>query len=131
MTLPVEPVFVRFDRDRLRTVLENILKNASESGGEGTPFTITLVASRQRAEIRVVDRGPGLPEEAREKIFDPFYTTKVKGSGIGLAISKRFVESLEGTLQLQNAREGGTEARVTLKRIFPEQNPGKTQWQSE
>jgi two-component system sensor histidine kinase HydH len=118
--LPDEAVYINFDRNRLRTVLENILKNAAESGGEATPFSIVLQASKQRVEIRVVDRGTGIPEELREKIFDPFYTTKVKGSGIGLAISKRFVESLEGTLQLQNTKRGGTEARITLKREFHE-----------
>lgn len=114
-------MYVSFDRNRLRTVLENLLKNAAESGGEATPFSIFLQASRQRVEVRIVDRGSGFPDELREKIFDPFYTTKVKGSGIGLAISKRFVESQGGVLHLENAREGGTEARVSLKRIFVEQ----------
>jgi len=118
--LPEEEVYVLFDRGRLRTVLENILKNAAESGGEGTPFSIQLLISKQRAELRVIDRGPGIPDEIREKIYDPFYTTKVKGSGIGLAISKRFVESLGGTLSLQTGKEGGTEARISLKRVSPE-----------
>jgi len=118
---PGEAVYVSFDRNRLRTVLENLLKNAAESGGEATPFSIQIVSTRQRVEIRIVDRGVGIPEGLREKIFDPFYTTKVKGSGIGLAISKRFVESVGGTLQLENAKECGTEARVTLKRVLSEQ----------
>jgi two-component system sensor histidine kinase HydH len=117
---PDEAVYVSFDRNRLRTVLENLLKNAAESGGEATPFSIQILPTRQRVDIRIVDHGVGISPELQEKMFDPFYTTKVKGSGIGLAISKRFVESLGGTLRLENVREGGTEARVTLKRILTE-----------
>lgn len=117
LELPAENVCVSFDRGRLRTVLENLMKNAAESGGEATPFSVQVRASRQWAAVSVVDRGSGIPDELREKIFDPFYTTKVKGSGIGLAISKRFVESAGGMLELENAKEGGTEARISLKRI--------------
>lgn len=116
LELPSEAVFLEFDRNRLRTVLENLFKNASESGGENTPFSVYVLATRQRVEIQVIDRGTGIPDELREKIFDPFYTTKVKGSGIGLAISKRFIEAAGGTLFLGNAKQGGGEARIILRR---------------
>lgn len=111
--------FVLFDPDRLRSVLENLLKNAVESGGAEKPVTIELAGNRTQVEIRILDRGPGLPRGDGEAIFDPFFTTKTKGSGIGLAISKRFVEAAGGVLTLRNAREGGAEAHVSLKRFYP------------
>jgi len=112
-----EAHWVLFDPDRLRSVLENLLKNAVESGGEKGLVRLELDGTKSRVEVRVIDHGPGLPNGGDEVIFDPFYTTKTKGSGIGLAISKRFVEASGGTLVLRNGREGGAEACINLPRI--------------
>ncbi len=116
-----EPLTVWIDRNRFRTVLENILRNAVES----LPETLepeqdrVLVETTQRmdrVEIRVLDRGMGLPKGAEDRIFEPFFTTKPTGSGIGLAISKRFVEAANGTLEVLSRAGGGTEARILLPR---------------
>jgi two-component system sensor histidine kinase HydH len=64
----------------------------------------------------VLDRGEGIPQEVAEKIFDPFYTSKIDGSGVGLSISKRFVEAAGGKLSVQNRKDGGSEARIVLPR---------------
>lgn len=122
-------VEIRFDRQRLRSVMENLINNALESQAsspEPPPVQITLSTSRSRAEIAVLDRGEGVPAEAGEKIFDPFYTNKINGSGVGLSISKRFVEAVGGALRIQSRKDGGTEAVVALPRGNPPQaNPSR------
>jgi two-component system sensor histidine kinase HydH len=141
-----EKLRVRFDRQRLRSVLENLINNALESveqlraagaagreaeeppaGAENqetgetapSPVAIVLSAAKNRLEISILDRGEGMPEELLQKIFDPFYTSKTSGSGVGLAIAKRFVEAAGGTLSLRNRKGGGAQATIVLNRESP------------
>ncbi|MCQ2412631.1 MAG: HAMP domain-containing histidine kinase [Sphaerochaetaceae bacterium] len=109
-------VHVRFDADRARSVFENLMKNAIESCQDRDPqVSVEIKASRHKTvTIKVMDRGDGLPRQARDKLFDPFYTTKIHGSGIGLAISKQFVEAQGGSLKLSDRDGGGTVAEVVL-----------------
>ena len=79
-----------------------------------------LSREKGRVVISVRDRGKGIPPELSEKVFDPFFTDKVYGSGVGLSLSRRFVEAAGGTLTLLQRRGGGTEARVTLPPGGPE-----------
>ncbi|UCF96991.1 MAG: HAMP domain-containing histidine kinase [Spirochaetaceae bacterium] len=122
-TNEVDPdVEIHFDRQRLRSVLENLLNNALESQqstSEAPPVLIIVSASKSRVDIAVFDQGEGIPEAAGEKIFDPFYTSKINGSGVGLSICKRFVEAAGGDLTVQNRKGGGTEARIVLPRGHP------------
>jgi len=119
-TNALEPdIEIRFDRQRLRSVMENLINNALESQAssrEPPPVEIALSTPRNRVEIAVLDRGEGVPTDAGEKIFDPFYTNKINGSGVGLSISKRFVEAVGGKLKIQSRKDGGTEARIVLPR---------------
>lgn len=110
-----EPVLVVFDSERLRSVLENLIGNALEAA-DGEAVEITAAATRQEAAVSVLDRGPGIPEVLRSKVYDPFYTSKVRGFGVGLAIARRFVEAAGGTLVLADREGGGTEARILLRR---------------
>jgi len=110
---------IRFDRQRLRSVLENLINNALESQDASRrrePVEILVSALKGKIEITVLDRGEGISEEKAEKIFDPFYTSKINGSGVGLSISKRFVEAAGGRLSVQNRKGGGSEARIVLPR---------------
>jgi signal transduction histidine kinase len=112
---PEGAVRVWFDPQRLRSVLENLINNALEAA-PGGPVEVTAAISRQEVQLGVLDRGPGVPEELRRKVFDPFFTSKVQGSGVGLAIARRFVEAAGGSLTLENRAGGGAEARVRLRR---------------
>jgi signal transduction histidine kinase len=132
-----ERVWVKIDRHRFRTVLENLMKNAVESlteaqvreagsqkndnlSAESDPsISVEVLADEKQVEIRVLDRGTGLPPNAGERIYDPFFTTKPTGSGIGLAVSKGFVEAAGGSLEVKPRTSGGTEARVVLPRFYP------------
>ncbi|HTP57738.1 MAG TPA: ATP-binding protein [Spirochaetia bacterium] len=113
---------VSMDPDLLRSVVENLVRNASESypDGDGSrEIELSLRREKSVAVITVKDRGKGISAELREKVFDPFFTDKVQGSGVGLSLSRRFVEAANGTITLQARSGGGTEARVTL----PAQGP--------
>ncbi len=112
-----EPVRVRVDPQRLRSVMENLISNALESG-EGE-VEVRCAAQRHRAEVSVLDRGAGISTEIRAKVFDPFFTSKTKGSGIGLSVARRFVEAAGGELELEDRAGGGTVARVLLPREAP------------
>ncbi len=107
---------ILFDRELLRSVIENLVNNARESYGEEPAgnVEIALTVEGSKLVIAVRDRGRGIPAEISEKVFDPFFTDKTHGSGIGLSVSKRFVEAAGGSLTLAPREGGGTEARVTL-----------------
>ena len=117
--VPAAPLAVRFDRERLRSALENLIRNAAESGAGATPVEVTGEAAGRTVILRVLDRGGGIAPEQRQRVFDPFFTTKSKGSGIGLPITRRFIEAAGGSLELAPRPGGGTEARVTLPRAEP------------
>ena len=112
--VPATPLAVRCDRERLRSAVENLVRNAEESGGDGAPVELTAAETGKSVTLCVLDRGSGIAPGQRHRVFDPFFTTKSKGSGIGLSITLRFIEAAGGSLELVARPGGGTEARVTL-----------------
>ena len=116
---PDAPLTVRFDRERLRSVLDNLVLNAIESTVDSSPVEVVAEATARNVTVRILDRGAGIAASQSERVFDPFFTTKPKGSGIGLAICRRFVQAAGGTLELRPRAGGGTEAVVTLAQERP------------
>jgi len=115
---------VRADRARLRQVLHNLIKNALEAQRKGEAGSV-VVATRElggaadegaTVELSVTDRGPGIPEEMIDRMFEPYMTGKPRGSGLGLAIVKKIVEEHGGTVLAQNQAAGGAVIRVRLPR---------------
>jgi Signal transduction histidine kinase len=109
---------VMFDPDRARSVFENILKNAMESCEGRDPMVeaeITL-DKKNIFHFFIRDRGDGIKELDMEKLFDPFYTTKIHGSGIGLAISRQFLQAQKGDIRIYPRDGGGTVVEVILPR---------------
>lgn len=105
---------VRGDRQQLRQVLLNLLTNAYAAiDGEGV-IMVDAVADGARVEIRVSDTGVGMDEDTVNHIFDPFYTRKAKGIGLGLAVSRRIVEAHGGTIAVRSAPGEGTTFAVRL-----------------
>ena len=107
----------RFDTQLIEQVLLNLITNAAETlNQEETPGRIGIQTRQQdhQVRIRVEDSGDGIPEDLREKIFDPFYTTKHGSSGIGLSISQRIVEDHGGTLTVEPGQWGGAAFTITL-----------------
>src|SRR5580693_8490182 len=106
------PVTLTGDEELLRRAVENVIRNAIRYAPPGTPVDIELKRSGDVAEICVRDYGPGVPEEALPRIFDPFYRVdsdrnRVSGGlGLGLAIARRSVELHKGKLTARNANPG-------------------------
>ncbi len=106
---------VSFDGELLRSVIENLVRNAHESYVDAAGgIEMELSHERGLVMISVRDRGKGIPPELAQKVFDPFFTDKVHGSGVGLSLSRRFIEAAGGTLTLLPRAGGGTEARIAL-----------------
>lgn len=111
--LPSQPGW--FDAAQLEQVLVNLLKNASESGGPPEAVTISVTPLGARGvRITVADRGPGMTAEVLERALVPFYSTKERGSGLGLTLSREIVEAHGGALRLENRRDGGLAVHVRL-----------------
>ena len=107
-----DPVVVRADERMLRQVLINLLRNAAEAIPEQGLERSVFVNVRDEIEIR--DTGPGIPTADLPKIFIPFFTTKPKGHGIGLALAHRIVTEHGGTLTAANHPEGGAVFTIKL-----------------
>jgi PAS domain S-box-containing protein len=115
-TLKVEveaPLFARCDPDGVKQVLLNVLLNAIEASPSGD---IDCDARRHGEEVvlSIADRGPGVPEAVRRRVFEPFFSTKTRGTGLGLAVSKQIVEEHQGRIRLLNRRGGGTRVVIEL-----------------
>ncbi len=111
---------VRFDPDAFRSVLENLIVNALESGGPSSEVRVALRSLATRIEIVVLDRGTGIPRGLGRRVFEPFFTTKLRGSGIGLAIASRFAAAASGRIVLRDRPGGGTEALLSIPRCRDE-----------
>ncbi len=130
VTTNVEPGLpvIEGDHHQLSQVFTNLLTNAFEAlDGKGR-ITISAVTSAIEADpafagvhlptpaviVDVADDGPGIPAELTDRIFNPFFTTKVTGTGLGLAIVRKIVDAHDGQLDVYSAAETGTRFRVTL-----------------
>jgi two-component system sensor histidine kinase HydH len=107
-------LYVSMDPERLRSVVENLLRNALESGGPRDRIEVGIFTSGEGVVLDILDRGEGLPAGEAEQLFDPFFTSKRGGSGIGLSISRRFVEAAGGKISLHDREGGGASVRVVL-----------------
>lgn len=102
------------DREMLQIVFQNILMNAAQAmEGQGR-IDVTIAHADGRCRIAVVDRGPGMPDQVREKAFEAFFTTKHRGTGLGLPIAKRVVEAHGGAIHIGAPSSGGTTVDVEL-----------------
>jgi signal transduction histidine kinase len=113
------PTIVQADRGLIEQALLNIVNNAIQAlgSGDGTDclVTATISFSHNNCEIAVSDNGPGMPVSVQERIFEPYFTTKTSGSGIGLAFTKRAMEIHGGGIGVTSAPGQGT----TMTLSFP------------
>ena len=110
---------VQVDKDQITQVLLNIALNGLDAMGQGGKLTARCFMARDKKHIiiEIEDTGHGIPKEELPRIFDPFYTTKKTGTGLGLSLAHRIVENHGGTLLVKNTSGSGTTFRITLPRV--------------
>jgi len=105
---------IRGENERLVRVFTNLLANAVQAMPEGGILEIWTNSSKGNVEVGVCDSGHGMDEATRQKIFTPFFTTKKKGSGLGLVVAKQIVEAHRGTIEVESQPGQGATFRVLL-----------------
>jgi signal transduction histidine kinase len=118
----VPSTFIRSDQDGIRQVLLNLILNGVEASPRDSEVKVRLVSTERTGQVRVEirDCGPGLGEFSSEELFLPFKTTKLKGSGLGLAASKRIADRLGGRISLENIEGGGTLCTLEIPSRSPQ-----------
>jgi signal transduction histidine kinase len=117
--MPDEPVPALADPQRLQQVLLNLVLNAAQAMPDGGEVELVLRTAGGRAAVEVTDRGPGFDEKELKNVFTPFYTTKEKGSGLGLAMTRRIVEGHGGEVRIGNREGGGAVVTIELPLVPP------------
>jgi signal transduction histidine kinase len=103
------------DAEMLKIVFQNLLVNSGHAMEGRGRVDVAISTVDGACQIAFTDTGPGIPLEIRDKVFTAFFTTKSRGSGLGLATAKRMVEAHKGKIDVECPESGGT--RVTLR--FP------------
>jgi two-component system, sporulation sensor kinase E len=123
----------RLDPAQIKQALVNIVKNAMQSMNRGGELRVQTGATPEQVWVSVKDSGCGIPQEQLSRIFAPFFTTKKKGSGLGLMIVQRIIREHGGRIDLESSEGQGTTFRVWLPvreravRLLPSGGEGKTQ----
>lgn len=117
--LPHQPIHIKADENKFRQVLLNLLLNAMAASDNGDRISIDSRienhdAKKAYLELSVADTGSGIPESELKNIFNPFYTTKEHGTGLGLPITKRITEEYNWDLSIQSRVAEGTEVVVRI-----------------
>jgi signal transduction histidine kinase len=105
---------IQADPGLLYQAFLNVLINAMQAMPDGGKILVKVSVRAKMLQVDFMDKGPGISEEMLGKIWDPFFTTKDKGSGLGLPIVKKIVEGMGGTVDLKNADEGGAQVTISL-----------------
>jgi PAS domain S-box-containing protein len=105
---------VSADGEMLKMVFHNLLLNSAHAMEGRGSIRVQVGAEEHACRITVTDDGPGIPAEMRDKMFIPFFTTKRRGTGLGLPTAKRFVEAHNGSITIQSPPSGGTTVTVQL-----------------
>lgn len=105
---------VLIDRQAMARVLLNLIQNAHEAAPAGVRVRLSSQLDGARVVLTVADDGPGIPAAVRERLFEPYFTTKSSGTGLGLAICRRLVEAHGGSIRLVHSGPGATEFAIDL-----------------
>ncbi len=102
------------DREMLQVVFQNILMNAAQAMDGKGRIRVEIVQIDSRCRLTITDQGPGMPQEVRDKAFDAFFTTKHRGTGLGLPIARRVIEAHGGSIAIHIPDSGGTAISIDL-----------------
>jgi signal transduction histidine kinase len=105
---------LKIDPQRIKQVLFNLIGNALEAMPQGGDLAITAKRKRNSVELEIEDRGKGIPEDEMKRLFVPFYTSKPRGAGLGLPVSKKIIADHKGTIEVQSQANVGTKFTILL-----------------
>jgi two-component system sensor histidine kinase HydH len=114
--LPADTPLWPLDGVRLEQAVANLVRNALQSSPPDQPVEVTLAVDGDRLTIDVRDHGDGIALGEEERIFEPFHTTRTRGTGLGLTVSRRIVEGHGGTIRARNHPTGGAVFAIELPR---------------
>ncbi|EOS53400.1 ATP-binding protein [Paenibacillus barengoltzii] len=122
------PVLVHCEENQLKQVFINLLKNAMEAMPKGGKILLQVEEDDSGfAVLRVIDEGEGIAKDRLQKLGEPFYTNKEKGTGLGLMISQRIIEGHRGTLKIESELGKGTAVTITLPIVQEEEEHNEGQ----
>jgi len=128
ISIPDRVLAVYADRDRLSQVITTVLSNASKYSPDGSPVELDVQTEENRLLVQVRDRGIGISEEDRQRLFTPFFradneeTRSVPGTGLGLVIARSIVEMHGGRVYLDSERGAGTTFRFEIPRLLEDRS---------
>jgi signal transduction histidine kinase len=106
---------LRANREAILKVLTNLVENALQAMGGGGRVELSAWVQGDRAILRVEDEGPGIPSDVEERLFEPYFSTKSTGTGLGLVICRTLMEKMGGSIRLENRQgEPGAAAILSL-----------------
>jgi two-component system, sporulation sensor kinase B len=117
-----EHLFIRADRNKFTQVLVNLIKNAIEAMPQGGTVTVKAKRSESHVTIDVNDEGIGIPQEKLKHLGDPFFSTKEKGTGLGLMVCYRIIQSLNGEIKVSSEVGKGTHFYIIIP-LYTMENP--------
>jgi PAS domain S-box-containing protein len=120
LNLNASHVWLNGDATRLRQIVHNLLHNAHDALQQVKHPQITITTNSTASEffLEVSDNGSGIPDQLLSRIFEPYMTTKLKGTGLGLPIVKKIVEEHGGRISIENKDSGGTRVKISLPVAF-------------
>lgn len=113
-SIPSEQILVDCTKDQMKQVILNITKNAFESMDQGGRLNIKLLQLPNKCQIKITDTGSGISDNEIEKIFQPFYTSKDMGTGLGLVVCRRILQSFGGEIYISSEENKGTQVDIFL-----------------
>ncbi len=115
ISVNIDPLFtITSDRSIIRRILTNLIVNAIQAMPTGGKMSLNSFREEGNLLIIVEDTGVGIPDDIKDKLFSPMFTTKAKGQGLGLAVVKRLVEALNGAISFESQEGKGTKFVITL-----------------
>jgi len=111
---------IKADQDQLLQVLMNLLQNSVAATGAGGEISLRAAENARQVRISVSDNGCGMTDDEREKMFDPFFTTRKSGTGLGLAVSHQIIEQHNGSFEVESFPGKGTTITIILPRYNEE-----------
>ncbi|OMP66228.1 ATP-binding protein [Domibacillus epiphyticus] len=123
MALPETEIPVDVNVDQIKQVILNLTKNAFEAMPDGGQLTVTIIQDDRRCLLTVSDTGRGIKQEEADQLFKPFYTSKKHGTGLGLVVCRRIVESFDGNIWIESDFGSGTRVHISLPIKWPHSAP--------